>query len=385
MCLVLCLYISYSLLIIRKLKEIMVDEDNFLWKVLNILGIRISIYNLKPYEKYLSYIVRILGSSFILYWISAALFNAIKHGIFNVGKIVYTLIMPFQLIVFWHFLNMQKENISAIIKKLYSYKKRYARDNNQTYYVKFFTMAFILIPGIISLIFTVSEKQVFSIWSYGYKINDKIIIYIFSFYVTFMYYSCTMFIVLITFTMSILFLKWGEILRKYNMLLSIYFKKRKVNGKIHFLKEFFYIVKILQNLDQFLESISFFIIFYGLEMIFFVFHYAILHRDKLFKTSYMIEVVFSGICGFFIVVVYSLSSSTIPEKLTEIRKTSKYCIAQYGKDPRIDRNVLFYLSRIEKEDIVYITGCRMFSLNRQFILSAIGVTLTYDLLLIDFK
>lgn len=75
----------------------------------------------------------------------------------------------------------------------------------------------------------------------------------------------------------------------------------------------------------------------------------------------------------------------IPEKLTEIRKTVRHCIAQYGNDPRIDRNVLFYLSRIEKEDIVYITGCRMFSLNRQFILSAIGVTLTYDLLLIDFK
>lgn len=262
-------------------------------RILYILGIRISAYNLKPYEKYLSYIVRILGSSFILYWISAALFYAINHGIYNVGRIVYTL-LPFQLIVFWHFLNVQKENISSIIKKLYRYRKRYVRDNEQTYCVQIFTMVLILIPGVISLIFTVSEKQVFDIWSYGYKINDIIIIYIFSFYVIFMYYSCTVFNILITFFLSIIFFRWGEILSKYNTLLSMYFKKRKVNGKVHFLKEFFYIVKILQSLDQFLGFISFITIFYGLEMIFLAFHTAILYRDKLFKVSYIIEVVISG-------------------------------------------------------------------------------------------
>lgn len=44
----------------------MVDEDDFLWKTLTILGVRISGYKLKTYEKYLSYITLILSCIFNL-------------------------------------------------------------------------------------------------------------------------------------------------------------------------------------------------------------------------------------------------------------------------------------------------------------------------------
>lgn len=105
------------------------------------------------------------------------------------------------------------------------------------------------------------------------------------------------------------------------------------------------------------------------------------------EASGFIEVMSNVLFGFFLLIVYFLSSSMIPEKLTGIRKTAKYYITECGNgnSPHIHRNVIFYQKSIEKEDIVYTAAFGMFSFTRQFILSAIGMTLTYDLLIINFK
>lgn len=177
----------------------MVEEDTFLRKILTILGVRISQYKLKPYEKYLSYIIIILGFIFIVHWISATFVNILMHGIHNVGRLVYIL-MPFHFILIWHFLNVQREKIAIISKKLYSDRKRYIRSNKQKYFVELFIMAMVLIPGVICLIVLVSGEQVSGMWSFGYKIPDEILIYIFSSYVAIIYYSCNIFIILVTFS-----------------------------------------------------------------------------------------------------------------------------------------------------------------------------------------
>lgn len=360
-------------------------QDKFLWKFLTIIGVRISGYKLKPCEKYISSFVITLGSVSMVHWISSTLFYTSTNGVI-IREFVY-LLMPFQIILIWYFLNAQRGEFCDIRKELYSYRNRYIKNNNRTYYVELFLMVMILVPGVISLIVAVSDEKVSRIWSYGYKMQDEILAYMLSSYVTFMYYSWNIIIILVAFSLSIIFYRWGEVLNKYNELLDVYFKQGKINGRIDFLKEFFYIVKIIQNLDQAVAYPSFIIIWYSLELIFIMLYRVLVFKYGLFKIEFIIEVTFSGVCGFFVVVIYSLSSSTIPEKLAEIRKTAKYCIIQCGddKNSHIHRNVTFYLKRIEKEDIVYITGCRMFSITRQFILSAIGMTLTYDLLIINLK
>lgn len=75
----------------------------------------------------------------------------------------------------------------------------------------------------------------------------------------------------------------------------------------------------------------------------------------------------------------------IPEKLLQIRETAKCCLNKRGDNNVISGKNLFYLERVEKEDIVYISAPGMFKITGEFILSAIGVTLTYDLLLIHIR
>ena len=120
-------------------------------------------------------------------------------------------------------------------------------------------------------------------------------------------------------------------------------------------------------------------------MIFLVFLNVLVHKDEVKQVVNIIDIMFNCVSGFFIVVVYILSCSFIPEKLTEIRKTVRYFIIVYSERRLIFRNAIFYLERMEKEDIVYIRACGMFSITRQLILSAVGVTVTYGLLIINFN
>ena len=57
----------------KKLKAKMVEEDNFIWRILSVIGIRISRYCMKSYEKYLSQIIVIISFVFIIHWISITL------------------------------------------------------------------------------------------------------------------------------------------------------------------------------------------------------------------------------------------------------------------------------------------------------------------------
>ena len=120
-------------------------------------------------------------------------------------------------------------------------------------------------------------------------------------------------------------------------------------------------------------------------MIFLVFWYVLVKKNEFFKVGIITETILNGVYGFLMIFLYSVSSSVIPEKLAEIRNTAKYFITKYGNSPFISRNALFYLKRIEKEDAIYISACGMFKFTRKFVLSAIGITLTYNLLLINIK
>ena len=97
------------------------------------------------------------------------------------------------------------------------------------------------------------------------------------------------------------------------------------------------------------------------------------------------ELFFNAVYSCFMISVYSICSSMIPEKILQIRKTAKYYITKYANGSFISRNAIFYLKRIEKEDVIYITACGMFKFTREYLLSVVGVTLTYDLLILSLK
>ena len=80
-------------------------------------------------------------------------------------------------------------------------------------------------------------------------------------------------------------------------------------------------------------------------------------------------------------VTYSLGSSIITIQMTEVKNTAKYYLNKYEDDFILPRKIKFSLKRIDKQNIVNISACGMFTVTRQFILAAIGATLTYDFLI----
>lgn len=343
------------------------------------------VYSLNLYEKYLSIIIKTLSFIFTIHWISATFYGFCARRYNGLGMCVY-LSFPIQLAIVKFLLKKRSENICLILKKLYKYRYLYARGNNeqcitrgnneqcirrgnkqdkqvknQECLLKTFTISLLLIHCVLTLLVYIEDKETENdIWTFGHEIHDKFLLRILSFYISIFYYSfCTIF-VLITFSLCIIFYRCSKVLQDYNKLLYFYAKLGKIDEKVKFLKEFFQIVKILKNLNQALSYPSLIIIFVGLEMIFLVFLYLLVHTDMLTDAVNITEVIIYGLYGFFMVIAYSICCSMISEKLLQIRETAKYCLNKNGDNPSISRSVMFYLKRIEKEDIVHITACGMF-------------------------
>ena len=158
-----------------------------------------------------------------------------------------------------------------------------------------------------------------------------------------------------------------------------------VNINVIFLKGFFNIVKCVQNFEKAVQYLSLVIIWYSLEMHFLILWFFLLNKDKLHLLGYITEIIVNTLYGFVcMIIVYSISSSMIPDKLIEIRK-AKCSITKYINSSFFCKNVIFYLKRIEKEDTVCISACGLLDFTRKYLLSAKGVNLTYNLLIINLR
>ena len=363
-----------------------IKEDKLLWHILTIIGIRISGYCLKPHENFLSLSFKLLSLFFMLHWFLAAVYNVLRHTL--IAGCVYFL-MPIQIILLWYFLNAEKETTLRITQKLYTYRNKYMLENKKGYFFYVIIITMILFPVIITLVSIILNKnEDIDFLIFGYKIHGHIFVQILRFYANLIYYSCSTFIAFFTFYLSFIFYRWGEVLKVYNNILKGYLKKNNINQNTDFLKDYFEIVKLLQKLSKVLAYPSFIVIFYSLEMIL-ILLYDVLVRKILTAQSlqsyYIRRGIYNGISGFLMLVIYSLSSSMIPEQMAEIQNTAKCYLNKYTNYLILPREVIFYLKRIEKQSLVYISACGMFTLTRQFILTAIGATLTYDLLIINFE
>ena len=127
-----------------------------------------------------------------------------------------------------------------------------------------------------------------------------------------------------------------------------------------------------------------FIVAYTTIVIFVTLYWAVLIID-ISDYSVMLDTIISTSCGMMMLLLYSVYSSMIPKNLHKIRVTAREKINDFvfDSDHSIPQNVMLCLRRIETENVIHITVCDMFSLTKSFILSAIGVIFTYDLLIIS--
>ena len=362
-----------------------IEKDKLLWCILAIIGINLSNYRLSRREKFLSLFIIVLNCILALHWVSATMFFIISHRAFD--HLPYlSLIVQIALTI--GFLNAKKNRITHIVQKLYIYRKEYINEDNRSYMTNILIIIMIFSPVLISVFLLTSVPQPklkVDFWSFKSQIEGNFYRDSFLFYCYFIHYASGVMVLFVTFSLCTIFYRWGEVLNSYNMLLKLHLREKTQMKTVEILKDFFNIVDTLQKLDLAVSYPSFFIIFYALGMVFLSL-YAIVLSRKVFleEPAYFVEFTFNGLCGFLIVFMYSLSSSVIPQRIVEIKKTAKKYINRLGENSLHFQLLTFYLRRIEMEDTVYISACGLFYFTRQFILTAIGVTLTYDLLIIKF-
>ena len=143
-------------------------------------------------------------------------------------------------------------------------------------------------------------------------------------------------------------------------------------------------LKLLLRMNKLKNYPIIFSVVYSLYELFMALHFLILCNDKL-NYAYIAKAILAFTYSVAMLVMYSVCSSMVTENMTKVTVTAREILNNYifGSINSIPQNVLLCLRRIETEKIIYISVCDMFHLTKSFILTAIGFTLTYDLLIIS--
>lgn len=71
----------------------------------------------------------------------------------------------------------------------------------------------------------------------------------------------------------------------------------------------------------------------------------------------------------------------IPLNVIRIKNDVREFLNKYGYDNYKNKQCMYYLKRIENEEVVYVSVCGLFHLTRNVLLTALGAVLTYGLLI----
>ena len=288
----------------------------------------------------------------------------------------------------WYSLFRRRRKITFILKKLYEYRQRYdIRDNNQL-----FIKTVISILFLIKIIFTqtlqypesLKSGKVLEFWALNYEIPIRFLGIPFIVFTNLSYFLLFSFPVLLTFILSIIFFKYAEVLEFYNKLLRFHLRNMKSDICSEHLSDFFRIIKILRIMTKVMSYPLFFIVMYSLDATFTSVYSLIKYKDAS-SYSFVSDAMILIISGFEMLMMYSVTSSMIPEKMHDIAVTAREKLNEHacGDVPFIPQNVQLCLRRIETESVTHISVCGLFRLSKSFILTAIGTIFTYDLLIVN--
>lgn len=351
-------------------------EDMFLWQTLALIGLNFTNHKL-------GLVAKIFRIFYITGYIISLLYFAAVNLSF-IGKQLYKKsIVSFLLSIFsglmWYIAFYKRKDISYIVLHVYQKRKRY-RDSKKTVdCIVISLMIFIIVIPFVSCIFNNTENfenlDVTPL-TLGFQVQNKIWKRIFVLYAEFADFGlCSAFPFYLTVSICILYYRCSEILSGYKAILCIQLctvSKETLGNYI----EFFCIVNLIRKLNETFTHVSFFIILYHFEAI----------------LNVILKISIEGFYGSKLIHVFNrtyydftICCSLIPEKLLEIKTIVKNFINIHRYSQRISEQNLFYLMRIENEDIVQITICGMFYVTRSYILTALGIMLTYGLLIINLK
>lgn len=365
----------------------MINRDKILWQVLAITGLNFVRQRFGLYGKFFRFFF-LITFSFSFIYVTSANMQLIKHKFYK--RAIAYLLFPLYSALMWYVAYCRRNKISDVLVQIYYYRKQFSSLNQRRHSCKIPFMITIipLSPYLVCSIIQLMENFEtinMSYWTFEFEVHSIMWKRIILFNGNFMYFFiCICFPFYLTFSLCALFYRCSEALSGYNTVLQIQLRTR-ANENIEILKMFFDIVKVAQKLNHAVTGLSFLIVCYSLQGIFTVLLTISLNDIYNNRPVYRIVVMYYFLCSTVMILSYTICSSMISGKLTRIRKAARDFMNSCGYDHFVSKQNLFYLKRIESEEIVYLSACELFYLTRSFMLSAFGAILTYGLLITNLK
>lgn len=367
----------------------MLKKDTVLWYIMAIVGINIAKLQLNACEKCFSILFKSVFFIMIINWLSAGIFSVFTS--FIIGGLNQTCLCGFMTLT-WYFINKKKKGLSKIVSQLYLYQIRYEipiNPHSDILNIAIIATLIVFTVVIISLPFILRfDMIVVGFFTYGlsYQLQSETLKNFFQFYSFVTYYTCCSVFLLITISLSVIFFRFSETLQVFNKLLQLKLYTKNDCKSEEFFADFFVIMKLLRKLNHLLAYPSFVIIACGLQMLFATLYLVINVKRFLLQFDLLLaELIYNFVSGMIIIVIYTTCCSKISENSIKIKETAQKQLNKKGFRNLLPQNILIHLKRIEREDILYISACGMFHFTRGFILTTIGITLTYSLFLINFQ
>lgn len=365
-----------------------IKPDVILWRILAIAGLNFVDYKLGFIEKCMRIFFMVGFPLSLTYFVAISWFLLQNNRRYK--EAITYLLSPIYSGLLWYFAYSRKRAISNLVMEAYHYRKLYCVSIKPFRHIIIFLIFVLFVLHwficILELIFRDFQTISMGFWTFGYEIrnkNWKILLKLcldfadIAFISDFPYY--------ITICACILFFRCSEILLEYKKLLRIHLRTKNVKRIEDLLAMFFWITKFLRKLSNTFSHIAFTIIVYNLKTIFA--QILTISNGFMYTTNiwYMIITLYNVTRTVVTIVSFTVCSSMIPERLLEIRTFIRDILNGFDYNKLISKRSLHFLRRIENQDIVYISACGVLSVNRNFILSAIGLMLTYGIVILDLK
>lgn len=364
----------------------MLKTDVICWYILSITGLKFLNKKLGHIAKCFKFLYTV-GCSIAFSYYAIAIFCFIRIKLYK--ELMLYILLPINSGVMWFISYSKRKAISYIILKVYRRRKYYIAKEKSRYLIIFFLTFFgLFLPclwcmynqivvnfKIFHLIFvTFGQKLQYGIWQRIFIFCIQLSTFVLKFSFPFHLGFC----------ICLLFYRCSDILSSYNTFLRTHLYTSNKWDTCNY-DEFFDLLNFLRQLNQTITMLSFYIILYSLEGMCYAL-FSVLSQDifrltigqVIFLANYVVYNVNLLVC-------FTICCSMIPENIIEIRRTVKNFLNCSCNKHLISNENLFFLKRIENEDIVYISICGMFNLTRSYILSAFGIVLTYGLLVINLK
>lgn len=364
----------------------MSKKKEFIWYILALHGINVPGYRLGHCSKCFSFVVIFLLILAQLHLTLANICLALNENVKS--GLTYLALTSHSCIIFYSFF-IKRKNIWSIELKLQRYIQLFnVTGTISNCRIKFMITSVLFIPfGLfiyteICLFVFALDQDTSDYWFLGLgRAHSRVSHLVVRFYGFMIYYTVCDLPLLLTLVLNIILHRWAQVLKTYAKMMRLQFFG---GGREEFLKEFFLVRKILRQFNQTVSVISFSLLAYALESIFSSL-LCIVKLKSQFNAYSLTEIIFSLFIGIVILISYAFSCSEISGGQHKIKILAQELLVKHVDNNFLSKNCLHYLRIISKEDIVYMSACGMFDITRGLILSAIGVTLTYDLLIINFN